>query len=80
MGELAKVFMPCGVVVLPKPAFYIAGMTDVEPSVRVLEYVDVETGQWRTGAGVDGAEFHQPGCPGRDRTYDKVVNSHLLYR
>ena len=20
------------------------------------------------------------GCPGRDRTYDQVINSHLLYR
>ena len=27
---------------------------------------------------VDGSTFERIGCPGRDRTYDQVINSHLL--
>ena len=45
MGIFPEVFVSRRVVVLPKPALYITGMTDVESSVGALDYVDLEEQQ-----------------------------------
>lgn len=39
---------------------------------RICKYKKIKDFAWKS--------FIFSGCSGRDRTYDQVINSHLLYR
>ena len=40
--------------------------------LRICKYKKIKDFAWKS--------FVFSGCSGRDRTYDQVINSHLLYR
>ncbi len=80
MGVFAKMRLALPIIVFSQTASNVIRVTNVEPTSVVLQDVYPITRQGRQVVRIERAVSDLPGCPGRDRTYDKVVNSHLLYR